>query len=284
MSFDPDWWPAPAKLNLMLRITGRRDDGYHQLQTVFQFLDWGDQLQFESTTDGSITLATPTPGVEPNEDLCLRAASLLRQRGGRRAGAVIHLRKQIPMGGGLGGGSSDAATTLVVLNRLWGLYLSTSELESLGLSLGADVPVFVRGCAAWAEGIGEQLTCIEPEEPWYLLLIPTVRVVTAAIFADPELTRDSSPAKMADFLRGGYGNDCEAVVRRRYPEIARALDWLSPHAPQASARLTGTGACVFAAFGSRERAEQVSARVPAAWRSHVLRGVNRSPLHRRLSA
>lgn len=280
--WDPDWWPAPAKLNLMLRIVGRRADGYHLLQTVFQFLDWGDELAFEPTADPAIRLQTPTAGVDPDSDLTVRAARLLQQAAGqgwsRPQGARIRVRKRVPMGGGLGGGSSDAATTLVALDRLWGLGLGERRLAELGLALGADVPVFVAGHAAWAEGVGERLRPIEPEEPWYLVLHPGVSVATGAVFAHPDLTRDSPIGKMADFLRDGGVNDCEPIVRRCQPAVGAALDWLGAYAP---ARLTGTGACVFAAFASRERAAEVARRVPSRWQGFVARGCNRSALRAR---
>lgn len=271
-------WPAPAKLNRMLHIVGRRDDGYHRLQTVFQFLDYCDQLAFELRGDGAILRAVELTGVTQAQDLTLRAARLLQQATGTRQGAVIHLHKQLPMGGGLGGGSSDAATVLVALNQLWQTGLSGHELAALGLRLGADVPVFVHGQAAWAEGVGEQLTPVELDEPWFVVLLPAVHISTAEIFTDPDLTRNSTPITIAHFLAGDGGNDCEAVVRRRYPLVAEALDWLSRFAP---ARLTGTGACVFAAFATREQAEQVAAQAPV--QVFVARGHNRSPLLERLA-
>ena len=283
--WDPQWWPAPAKLNLMLHITGRRTDGYHLLQTLFQFVDWGDELQFSPQSDPDIVLETPTPGVEPADDLIVRAAMRLRQLGGKctgaGAGVRIRVRKRIPAGGGLGGGSSDAATTLVALNWLWGCGLEAERLQQIGLELGADVPVFVGGCAAWAEGVGEQLRCAEPPEPWYLLLDPGVSVATREVFMAADLTRNTPAGKMADFVRSGGHNDCEPVVRRNHPDIGVALDWLSGHAP---ARLTGTGACVFAAFEDRQQAQAVLAEVPGDWRAWVTRGLNRSPLLVRLAA
>lgn len=284
VGWDPQWWPAPAKLNLMLHITGRRADGYHLLQTLFQFLDWGDELQFLPQSDAAIVLETPTPGVAPEADLIVRAASRLQQQGGYRGGVRIRSRKRIPAGGGLGGGSSDAATTLVALNHLWGLGMDTPQLQELGLELGADVPVFVRGCAAWAEGVGEQLQCVEPPEPWFLLLNPGVQVATREVFMDADLTRNTPPGKMADFVRCGGHNDCEPVVRRKHPDIGVALDWLSGHSP---ARLTGTGACVFAAFQDRLQAQSVLAELAGlenGWRALVARGINRSPLLSRLDA
>jgi 4-diphosphocytidyl-2-C-methyl-D-erythritol kinase len=268
-------WPAPAKLNLLLHITGRRADGYHELQTVFQFLAFGDWLYFDVVAAGAVRLARAPAGVPAGSDLTVRAASLLREATGTGAGVVIYNDKRLPVGGGLGGGSSDAATTLVVLNRLWSLGLNTDELAQLGLRLGADVPVFVHGQAAWAEGVGEILTPVTPPERWFLVLTPPVTVSTADIFSDVELTRDTPRTKIPDLPEGTGRNDCEAVVARRYPEVAAALAWLRAFAP---ACMTGTGGCVFAAFDSEAGARAVADRVPAKWPSFVARGVNRSPL------
>jgi 4-diphosphocytidyl-2-C-methyl-D-erythritol kinase len=268
-------WPAPAKLNLLLHITGRREDGYHELQTLFQFLTFGDWLYFDLRTDGEVQLVGEPAGVPAAADLCVRAAILLQQETGSRAGATIYNDKRLPPGGGLGGGSSDAATTLTVLNRLWGLGLSREELAGLGLGLGADVPVFVHGQAAWAEGVGEILTPVTLPEPWFLVVNPRVSVSTAAVFSDSGLTRDTPRTKIPDLLAGAGRNDCEAVVRRRYPEVAAALDWLNAYAP---ARMTGTGSCVFAAFASEADASVVAGQVPDDWSSFVARGVNQSPL------
>lgn len=282
--WDPQWWPAPAKLNLMLHITGRRADGYHLLQTLFQFLDWGDELQFVPQSDAAIVLETPTPGVAPAEDLIVQAATRLQQQGAGCGGVRIRTRKRIPAGGGLGGGSSDAATTLVALNHLWGSGMDSRQLQQIGLELGADVPVFIGGCAAWAEGVGEQLQCVEPPEPWYLLLDPGVQVATREVFMDADLTRNTPPGKMTDFVRCGGHNDCEPVVRRNHPDIGAALDWLSGHSP---ARLTGTGACVFAAFEERQQAQLLLTEVAGlqrGWRAQVARGINRSPLLLKLDA
>jgi 4-diphosphocytidyl-2-C-methyl-D-erythritol kinase len=269
-------WPAPAKVNLFLHITGRRPDGYHLLQTAFQFLDYGDTLDFEVRGDGVIRRATPLPGIAPETDLTVRAALLLQRHAGIRLGADIHINKRIPPGGGLGGGSSDAATTLWALNCLWGLGMSAGDLAGLGLRLGADVPVFVRGWSAWAEGVGEILTPLSLAESWYLVLVPEAQVPTAAIFAAPELTRDCDALTIDGFLSGDQGlNVCEPVVRARYPEVGEALDWLSRFAP---ARMSGTGACVFARFAERPAAEDVRRQLPAGWRGFVARGCNRSPL------
>jgi 4-diphosphocytidyl-2-C-methyl-D-erythritol kinase len=269
------WWPAPGKLNLMLRVVGRRPDGYHLLQTLFQFIDHGDRLRFRVTGDGAIRRAGGVAGLAEEQDLTVRAARRLQAGAGSGLGVWIDLDKRLPPGGGLGGGSSDAATTLVALNRLWGLGLSPERLAGIGLELGADVPVFVLGRAAWAEGVGERLTPVELPEPWYLVVAPPCSVSTAEVFSDPELTRNSPPVTISDFLRGARGNDCLAVARRRYPAVAEALDWLGEYA---ESRLTGTGACVFAAFDSRMEARAVLDRLPPAWQGFVARGLNRSPL------
>jgi 4-diphosphocytidyl-2-C-methyl-D-erythritol kinase len=268
-------WPAPGKLNLFLHITGRRADGYHELQTLFQFLTRCDWLYFDVTGPGGIRLAGQPAGVPAAADLCVRAARLLQQATGTTRGVTIYNDKSLPLGGGLGGGSSDAATTLLVLNRLWELGLDINELAELGLRLGADVPVFIHGHSAFAEGVGEVLIPARPPETWFLVLVPTVSVSTAAIFSDPDLTRDTPRTKIPDLISGGGRNDCEAVVRRRYPEVAAALDWLNTFSPS---RMTGTGACVFAAFATAAEAEAVAARIPAPWSGFVTRGVNRSPL------
>jgi 4-diphosphocytidyl-2-C-methyl-D-erythritol kinase len=269
-------WPAPAKLNLMLHVTGRRADGYHELQTVFQLIDLCDELRFEVAVDGRIERLEGAAGVPPADDLVVRAALALRAATGRPAlGARIRVRKRIPLGGGLGGGSSDAATTLVALNELWGLGLDVDELAAIGLGLGADVPVFVHGCNAWAEGIGERLTPLELPPRWFAIIDPRVAVPTSAVFQAPELTRNSPLITIRAFFDSGGRNDCEPVVRQRFPVVAEALDWMARFAP---ARLTGTGACVFAAFDRVEDAERVAARVPETWRSFVARGLDRSPL------
>ncbi|MFA5685603.1 MAG: 4-(cytidine 5'-diphospho)-2-C-methyl-D-erythritol kinase [Thiohalobacteraceae bacterium] len=274
-------WPAPAKLNLFLHVTGRRPDGFHTLQTVFQFLDIADGIGLRVESGGGIRRSTPFPGVPAERDLTVRAARLLQAEAGTDHGVTIAIDKRLPLGGGLGGGSSDAATTLVVLNQLWGIGFSVDRLAELGLRLGADVPVFVRGQAAWAEGVGERLTPVTLPEPWYLIIVPAVTVSTAEVFSAPELTRHTPPITIADFLSGVGGNDCEPVVRRRYPEVGHALDWLGRYAP---ARLTGTGACVFASFAERGDAQQVLTQLPAGWRAFIARGRNRSPLHERLDA
>jgi len=277
---DPAAWPAPAKLNLMLRIVGRRPDGYHLLQTVFQFLDRGDWLWFDLRDDGLIERASEVPGVPAAADLTVRAARLLQQAAGVRRGVTIRIAKRLPLGGGLGGGSSDAATTLVALNHLWRTGLTLVELAELGLTLGADVPVFVHGRAAWAEGVGERLAPVDLAEPWFVVLVPACPVATGAVFNDPDLTRNSPPITITDFAAGLGGNDCEAVVYRRYPEVAAATRWLAQFG---QARLTGTGACVFAVFPDGASADRVLAQLPAGCTGFVARGCNRSPLHEHLA-
>lgn len=274
-------WPAPAKLNLMLRVIGRRADGYHELQTVFQFIDRCDWIDFSIRPDGRVLRTTDLPGVAPEEDLVVRAARLLQDYTGCALGAEIRLDKRLPMGGGLGGGSSDAATVLVALNRLWETGVAEDELARLGLRLGADVPVFIQGRAAWAEGVGERLTWLELPEPWFVVLVPPVAVSTGAVFADPQLTRNSPPLKIRDFLAGTDTNDCLTLVRRRYPEVGDALDWLGQFA---SARLTGTGACVFASFEDEPTAREVLDRALTRFPGFVARGLNRSPLLQRVTA
>ena len=268
-------WPAPAKLNLFLHITGRRADGYHTLQTAFQFLEQADRLYFAIRPDREVRRFGGPPGVPEAADLCVRAAHRLQAAAACSKGVDIYNDKRLPAGGGLGGGSSDAATTLRVLNRLWDTGLDSTALAGLGLELGADVPVFVHGEAAWAEGVGEQLTPMTLPEPWFLVLIPAVSVSTADIFSDPQLTRDTPRMTIRDFLSGSGHNDCEAVVRRRHPEVAAALDWLNARSP---ARMTGTGAGVFAPFASEAQARAVYRQVPAQWTAFVARGLNRSPL------
>jgi 4-diphosphocytidyl-2-C-methyl-D-erythritol kinase len=270
-------WLAPAKLNLMLRVVGRRPDGYHLLQTVFQFLDHCDRLYFTPRTDGRVERLAGPADVPPEADLVVRAARALQAHGGSGIGVDIRLDKRLPMGGGLGGGSSDAATTLHALNQVWELGLDTDTLAGIGLGLGADVPVFVRGFAAWAEGVGEALVPVDLPEPWFLVLVPPCHVSTAAVFNDPELTRDSAPITIADFIAGDARNDCLSVVLQRYPTVAAAYDWL---AQRTDARLTGTGGCVFAAFDSAIAASRVAATAPAAWSPFIARGCNQSPLAR----
>ena len=268
-------YPAPAKLNLFLHITGQREDGYHLLQSVFRFIDYGDSLSFKLRSDPRIVLTQALPGVPLERDLCYRAAQLLQTKAGIRQGVEITLEKHLPLGGGLGGGSSDAATTLIVLNRLWGAGLSRSALMQLGLQLGADVPVFVFGDNAWAEGIGEVLTPITLDPAWYVVLIPPVSVPTATIFSAPELTRNTLPVTIPGFSAGQNRNDLEPVVVTRYPVVGQHLAWLQQFA---TARMTGSGACVFAAFSAESAARAVLAQKPAWIEGFVAAGLAQHPL------
>ena len=278
-------WPSPAKLNLFLYITGRRADGYHTLQTLFQFLDYGDTLSLEPRRDGEIHLLTPVDGVAHEDNLIVRAARLLMKTAAERgrlpagSGADIRIEKRLPMGGGLGGGSSNAATVLVALNHLWQCGLSLDELAALGLTLGADVPVFVRGHAAFAESVGEILTPVEPAEKWYLVAHPGVSIPTPMIFNDPDLPRNTPKRSIETLLKCEFSNDCEVIARKRFREVDAALSWLLEYAPS---RLTGTGACVFAEFDTESRARQVLEQAPEWLNAFVAKGVNLSPLHRAL--
>lgn len=267
-------WPAPAKLNLFLHVTGRRADGYHTLQTVFQFLDFGDSLFFVPRGDGVIR-SSGVSKIPEDQDLVIRAARALQSASGVGLGADISVTKRIPMGGGLGGGSSDAATTLVALNRLWNLGLTTDELSTIGLKLGADVPVFVRGLASWAEGVGEHLRPLNLPEPHYLVVTPSVAVSTGEIFNAPELPRATEPITAEAFLGGEGHNDCEAVTCARYPQVQEALDLLRQFGP---ARMSGTGSSVFLACPSRAEARGLQDQVPKGWHSFVAAGLNQSPL------
>lgn len=273
------YWPAPAKLNLMLHITGQRQDGYHLLQTVFQFIDFSDSLDFNIRDDGVISRQSDWQDVAEADDLIVRAAKSLQQESACQLGVDISLQKILPVGGGLGGGSSDAATTLVALNYLWGLELTVDQLADIGLKLGADVPVFVRGNAAWAEGVGEQLTPIEPKKSWYLILRPDCSVSTMAVFNSSDLTRNTPAIRIRDFLRDGGHNDCEPVVSNLYPQVAEALDWLGQFAV---AKMTGTGSCIFAGFDKQQQAESVYDKLPQGWKGFVAKGLNHSPLQARL--
>jgi 4-diphosphocytidyl-2-C-methyl-D-erythritol kinase len=271
----PTRWPAPAKLNLFLHVIARRPDGYHELQTVFQLIDLADDIHIQVRADAVIERQAGPQGVPPEADLVVRAARALQAAAAIRLGASLSVTKRIPMGGGLGGGSSDAATVLVALNQLWNCGLNVDDLADIGVKLGADVPVFVRGHSAWAEGRGERLTALNLPEKWFALVHPQVHVPTAAVFQAPELTRNSPPITMGGFLQSGGRNDFEPVVRGRYPEVARALDWLGHFAP---ARLTGTGSCIFAPCAAEDEAQDIVTRVPAPWRGMVARGLNVSPL------
>ncbi len=268
-------WPAPAKLNLFLHITGRRMDGYHELQTLFQFIDFADELYFRVDDSGVVRRREALAGVAEEADLTVRAARLLQAETSCAQGVEIDIDKRLPMGGGLGGGSSDAATTLVALNRLWGLGLSEDRLVALGLQLGADVPVFLHGRAAWAEGVGERLQFVDLPEPWFVILQPDAHVATAELFVNPQLTRDLQPIKMRDYLAGDGRNVFEPLVRAAYPDVDAALVWLNA---RAAGRMTGTGACVFAAFEREAQARDVAEQAEGRWRAIVARGCNRSPL------
>jgi len=274
-------WPAPAKLNLMLRITGQRSDGYHLLQTVFQFIDLCDWITFHPVNDGRVSLLKPIPGVPEADDLTVRAARLLQAETGCEQGVCIEVKKNLPMGGGLGGGSSDAATTLVVLNELWGLHLSIEKLMELGLALGADVPVFVYGHAAWAEGVGEKLERINIPEQWFVVIKPDCHVDTREIFLSKDLTRDSKSIRIADFIAGQHQNDCLGVVRERYQSVKDALEDLTGFS---EARLTGTGACVFAQFDSERAAASAYRSLQGKWQVYLVKGVNESPLFSKLKS
>ncbi len=271
--------PAPAKLNLFLHICGRRDDGYHDLQTVFQFLDYNDTLEFQLRQDNQINVTPALAGIKPQDNLIYRAASALQAASKEKLGVDITLHKKLPMGGGIGGGSSDAATTLVALNQLWQTSLNKQALQQIGLKLGADVPIFIHGQSAWAEGIGERLQAIELPEPWYLVLIPPCHVSTAEIFSHQQLTRNTPAIRIAAFLESGGRNDCETLVKKLYPEIEIALNWLTQFSP---AQMTGTGACVFAQFASKDEANAVLRQVPESLQGFIAKGVNQSPLYQAL--
>lgn len=273
--FESNHWPAPAKLNLFLHITGRLDNGYHSLQTNFQFLNYGDSLSFDINTSNHITVLPEVKGVLPEENLIYRAAMMLKPYADKHVGVDINLIKVLPMGAGLGGGSSDAATTLVALNHLWKINLSNEQLAALGLSLGADVPIFVRGFAAFAQGIGENLTPISPPEPWYLVIWPGVSVSTQEIFNLPQLPRNTPKITLAQLATATLGNDCQEVTKNRHPEVAKALDWLIQYAP---AKMTGTGSCVFGEFSSHADATVALEKLPKNMHGFVAKGVNISPL------
>lgn len=284
MPDDGGWssWPAPAKLNLFLQVTGRRADGYHALQTVFRILDWGDTLHLRLRADGAIERSHATPGVQAHADLAVRAAELLKTEANVGQGVDIRVEKRIPVGAGFGGGSSDAATALVVLNRLWRTGFDEDRLSALGLRLGADVPVLVRGANAWAEGVGDLLTPIEVPAAWYLLADPGIHVATAQLFQAPELTRDSAPATIADFVSGAVlGNAFEPVLRRREPAIEAVFEALSQ---VGTPRLTGTGSGCFVEFASRGSAEAALASLPPGLKAWVVAGAARSPLLEALEA
>lgn len=278
-----EWYPAPGKLNLMLHVLGRRDDGYHLLQTVFRLIERSDRVGVSARSDGVVRRVEPHAAVPEDEDLAIRAASLLKDYARARLGppasllgADIAVDKVLPLGGGLGGGSSDAATVLLVLNRIWDLNLPRAELCSIALGLGADVPLFVFGECALGEGIGERLTALALEPAWYLVLVPQVAVSTKEIFSDPALTRDTKRLKIPPFLSGQGSNDLEPVVAARYPEVAAHLDWLRQHVT--GARMTGSGGCVFAEFAEGDEAQALRSRLPETMRGFVTRGLQRHPL------
>jgi 4-diphosphocytidyl-2-C-methyl-D-erythritol kinase len=270
------YFPAPAKLNLFLHVTGRRSDGYHTLQTMFRFVDICDEVGFRLREDDGIHRLAPIAGIDEDQDLTLRAARLLQLTSGCRLGVDIDIDKRLPMGGGLGGGSSDAATTLMVLNKMWSLGLSRNRLQQIALQLGADVPVFVFGRSAFGEGVGERLHAIELDPAWYLILVPQVTVSTAEIFAARELTRNTKAIRIAAFSAGQGHNDLQPVACKRFPEIARHLNWLGKFG---KAAMTGSGACVFSAFDSELEARSVFDRLPADMKGFVARGLNRHPLY-----
>jgi len=268
-------WPSPAKVNLFLHITGRRDDGYHEIQTAFQFLDYSDSLEFQVQQSSAIELLTPLKGVKNESNLIIRAAKCLQSHTNSKQGAKISIKKRLPIGGGLGGGSSNAATTLIALNHLWQTKLTTTKLAQLGLTLGADVPVFIYGFAAWAEGVGEELTPILPAEPWYVVIVPDCQVSTAEVFSSQELTRDCEPITISRFLSGEGKNVCEGVVLKNYSAISEAVNWLNRYG---KSRMSGTGACVFADFDSQIQAQQVLDDLPSHWQGFIAKGCNQSPL------
>ncbi len=277
------WWPAPAKLNLFLHVVGRFDDGYHELQTLFQLIDRCDSIGLRPRDDGIVERIAGPADIPPEQDLAVRAALALREQTRVSLGADVQVVKAIPTGGGLGGGSSDAATVLLALNRLWGTALPLDELARIGLRLGADVPLFVLGASAWGEGRGERLEAVALPPRWFLVIHPGCAVSTAEVFQAPELTRNIPVITIRAFVAGQTHNVCEPIVRKRYPAVAAALDWLDAqiagHEAQRGARMTGTGACVFASFERAEDAQRIAARVPEVWNSFVARGLDRSPLH-----
>jgi 4-diphosphocytidyl-2-C-methyl-D-erythritol kinase len=268
-------WPAPAKINLFLHVVGRRADGYHLLQTVFRFLDHGDELRFAPRDDGDIVLATPLLGVPAESDLTVRAARMLRERAGIAAGVTISLTKRLPMGGGLGGGSSDAATTMIALNRLWNCGLTPTGLQEIGLALGADVPVFIHGRSCFAEGVGERFTDVALPPAWYLVTVPDVAVPTAEIFRSPDLRRDTPAIVSGDWRPGMGRNDLEPVACRLYPEVRRHLDWLRARGP---AMMSGSGACCFAEFSTEASARATLTALPVGMRGFVARGLDLHPI------
>ena len=272
-------WPSPAKLNLFLHIVGRRTDGYHLLQTVFQFIELTDKINFSILESGTIKRSSYSPFIDENDDLVIKAAKKIKEISGSRLGVDISVEKNIPIGGGLGGGSSNAATTLVALNELWQAGLSTEELAKIGLSLGADIPFFIYGSTSWAEGVGEKLDSIELDECIYLVIYPSCNISTKSVFEASDLTRNSPRITIRDFHEGNVKNDCESHVRNHYINVAEALDWLDGYAPS---KLTGTGACLFARFSDEKKANEVKNKLPEKWQGFVVKGINKSPLLERL--
>ena len=272
-------WPAPAKLNLFLHIIGQRPDGYHLLQTVFQFIQLCDFIDFTVLESGLIKRSSNNFGIDEENDLVIRAAQKIKEKTGSKLGVDIKVEKNIPVGGGLGGGSSNAATTLVALNELWQTGLSMQELGEIGLSLGADIPFFINGKTAWAEGVGEKLVSIELDEGFYLVISPGCSVSTKAVFQASDLTRNTPRITIRDFYDGYGKNDCETYVRDHYVDVAEALDWLEGYAPS---RLTGTGACLFAKFSEEKEIYEVKSKLPQKWQGFVVKGINKSPLLDRL--
>ena len=274
-------FPSPAKLNLFLHIVGRMDNGYHQLETVFQFLDYHDTIDLKVTSDKAITLLTPIPGVDNNDNLIVKAAVLLQEHSQCQLGVDIKLEKLLPMGGGLGGGSSNAATILLALNALWQTQLTTTQLAELGIKLGADVPIFVHGFSAFAQGIGEQLTPASPKTYWYLVAKPNCSISTQSVFNAEDLTRDTPAIRYSDDDIENYHNDCQTWVIKHYPEVAKLLAWLVEYAPS---QMTGTGACIFSRFSSKQDACYVQSLLPNGIESFVAEGLNQSPLHAVIAA
>ena len=272
-------WPSPAKLNLFLHITGQRPDGYHELQTVFQFINLYDFIDFEILESGIIKRSTNNSGIVEADDLVIKAAYKFKEESQTKLGVDISLLKNIPIGGGLGGGSSNAATTLVALNQLWQIGLSTKELANIGVSIGADVPFFIYGHAAWAEGVGDKLTKIELDEHFYLVVYPGCNISTRTVFESADLTRNTLPITIRDFFNGNSGNDCEEFIRNHYNEVAEALDWLNEYSPS---KLTGTGGCLFAQFRDEKIANNVKDKLPMKWKGYVVKGINTSPLLEKL--
>lgn len=274
-------WPSPAKLNLFLHITGRRPDGYHELQSLFQLLDFGDSMAFQVTEEPEILLEPALPGVANEDNLVVKAAKSLQQHSGVQQGCRIRLTKRLPMGGGIGGGSSNAATTLLALNHYWQCGLSNAELQQLGLGLGADVPVFVAGATAFATGVGEQLTPVSLPEQYYLVVNPSVHISTAAVFGHPDLPRNTPLIATNSYQFAQTGNDCQGLVTQLYPRVAMLLQWLLEYAPS---RLTGTGSCIFAVFDQREKAEEILQKLPEGCQGFVAKGVNQSPVQQLLTS